>query len=77
VNFTRRTFILGGGAIACLPGKAAPSNRIAVGVIGVGRQTVGAGPVGGTEIRDGFHRPGRLERALAARSNVRQRNDAH
>ena len=40
MDFTRRTFLLGSGAVACLPGKAAPSNRITVGVIGVGRQTV-------------------------------------
>ena len=37
---TRRTFILGTGAAACLLGKASPSSRITVGVIGVGRQTV-------------------------------------
>ena len=37
---TRRTFILGTGAAACLLGKATPSCRITVGVIGVGRQTV-------------------------------------
>ena len=37
---TRRTFILGTGAAACLLGKAAPSSRITVGMIGVGRQAV-------------------------------------
>ena len=37
---TRRTFILGTGAAACLLGKATPNSRITVGVIGVGRQTV-------------------------------------
>jgi predicted dehydrogenase len=40
MNVTRRVFLLGSGAIACLPGKAAASDRITVGVIGVGRQTV-------------------------------------
>ena len=60
MNFTRRTFLLGSGAIACLPGKAAPSNRVTVGVIGVGRQTVqvnlveasgDAGRAGGSHLR--------------------------
>jgi len=42
MNFSRRTFILGAGAGAAglLLGKASPSNRINVGVIGIGRQTV-------------------------------------
>jgi predicted dehydrogenase len=37
---TRRTFIRGTGAAACLFGNATPNSRITVGVIGVGRQTV-------------------------------------
>lgn len=40
MQHTRRTFLFGSGALACLPGKAAPSNRITVGVVGLGRQTV-------------------------------------
>jgi predicted dehydrogenase len=42
MNFSRRTFILGAGtgAAGLLLGKASPSNRINVGVIGIGRQTV-------------------------------------
>ena len=42
MNLSRRTFILGAGAgAACvLLGKANPSDRITVGVIGIGRQTV-------------------------------------
>jgi predicted dehydrogenase len=40
MNFTRRSFVLGSSAATCLTGKAAPGNRISVGMIGVGRQTV-------------------------------------
>jgi myo-inositol 2-dehydrogenase / D-chiro-inositol 1-dehydrogenase len=37
---TRRVFILGTGTAAWLMGKVAPSRRVTVGVIGVGRQTM-------------------------------------
>ena len=42
MNLSRRTFILGAGVgtAGLLLGKASPSNRITVGVIGIGRQTV-------------------------------------
>jgi predicted dehydrogenase len=42
MNLSRRTFILGAGvgAAGLLLSKASPSNRITVGVIGIGRQTV-------------------------------------
>ena len=42
MNFSRRTFILtaSAGTARLLLGKASPSNRITVGVIGIGRQTV-------------------------------------
>ena len=42
MNLSRRTFILGAGAgsAGLLLGKVNPSNRITVGVIGIGRQTV-------------------------------------
>ncbi|MDR3676496.1 MAG: Gfo/Idh/MocA family oxidoreductase [Acidobacteriota bacterium] len=42
MNLSRRTFILGAGAgtAGLLLGKVSPSNRITVGVIGIGRQTV-------------------------------------
>ncbi len=40
MKLTRRSFVLGSSAAACLIGKAAPGNRISVGMIGVGRQTV-------------------------------------
>jgi predicted dehydrogenase len=42
MNLSRRTFILsaGAGTAGLLFGKANPSNRITVGVIGIGRQTV-------------------------------------
>ncbi len=40
MDLSRRTFLLTGGAIAGMAGRAAASNRITVGVIGVGRQTV-------------------------------------
>ena len=42
MNLSRRTFILGAGVSTAglLLGKASPSNRITVGVIGIGRQTV-------------------------------------
>jgi predicted dehydrogenase len=40
MNLSRRTFILGAGAATLLLGKANPSNRVTVGVIGIGRQTV-------------------------------------
>jgi len=42
MNLSRRTFILsaGAGTAGLLLGKASPSNRVTVGVIGIGRQTV-------------------------------------
>ena len=42
MNLSRRTFILsaGVGASGFLLAKASPSNRVTVGVIGIGRQTL-------------------------------------
>lgn len=52
MKLTRRTFVLGSGAVASLRAKAAPGNRVTVGVIGLGRQTAKVNMVQFVEMPD-------------------------